>query len=115
MTSETCIHDLRSLLDEIRAENARQLDPITITRLRTRFDQLMAELAKAVEPTREIEDRFAKIKGITSLHQMKWGTCRLLDDPDRYREDSQVIGLLMREFLDWIEQNTETKNGKEPV
>lgn len=81
MTSETCLRELRSLLDEIRAENARQLDPITITRLRTRFNKLMAELVTVVEPTREFEDCFAKIEGITSLHQMKWGTCRLLDGP----------------------------------
>lgn len=103
--SQRSIKELRHLLNEIRAENARELDPIAIARLRIRFNKFMAELANAAADSAQFEDRFAKIRGLINLHQLTWGTCRMLDDPDRYRKDSQTIGRNVREFLDWVEQN----------
>lgn len=107
--SRPLIKEIRVLLDEIRALNGQDLNPITITRLRTKFNARIIELADSVEPTSEFDDRMTTINGRTSLHQLKWGTLRLLDDPDNYRRDSAAIGLAVREFLDWCEDNTEPK------
>lgn len=48
---------------------------------------------------------FAKIRSLINPHQLKWGTCRMLDAPDRCRKDIQTIGRNVREFLGWVEQN----------
>ncbi|MCP5397437.1 MAG: hypothetical protein H6918_12045 [Sphingomonadaceae bacterium] len=104
------IQDLKELLDELRAANARELDPITISRLRTQFNELMERLADEGATMPGFEDRFGEIKSLTGYHQLKWGTGRFLGDPEAYRDDSRKVGLEVREFIAWVEAGG---NGRE--
>jgi len=101
------IQDLKELLEELRAANARELDPIKISRLRTQFNELMDRLVNEGATMPGFENRFGHIKSLTGYHQLKWGTGRFLTDPETYRDDSRKVGLEVRDFIAWAEAGGE--------
>ena len=95
---------LRDLVGKLREANLVKLNPIRITKLRKQFDRLLEDFAADAHLLPETEVRLRNVKNSAAFHQLCWGTCRMLKDPDAYRRDAEKVGILVAGLIEHLEQ-----------
>lgn len=95
---------LRELVGRLREANLDELDPIRITKLRKQFDRLLEDFASGAHRSTETRARLRNVKNAACFHQLSWGTCRMLKDPDAYRRDAKKVGVVVAGLIEHLEQ-----------
>ena len=98
--------ELRGLVDEMRRANQAEIEPIRISKLRRRFELALNRIEGSSSTSEEVRERLVEIIHVTSFHRLRWGTCRMITDPDGYRADAKKIGARVRRFIQLLEQGS---------
>jgi len=68
----TVTAEIRIELGRLPKANRRQQDPITIARLRARFNDKYVRPERTNDPPDEVEAKLNRIRNVANLHQLKW-------------------------------------------
>ncbi len=104
MSKESIALELRCLVDEMRLANKAEIEPIRISKLRRKFELVLDRIDKDTGTSAEVRRALAEVVHVTSFHRLRWGTCRMLSDPDGYRADARKVGAKVRLFIEQVEE-----------
>lgn len=94
---------LTQVVGALREANLETIDPIKVSRLRKSFDRLIDEIAASPDLAEDLHAQVEKVKRAAAFHQLLWGTCRMLNQPDAYRRDAKAVGKQVMALIERLE------------
>lgn len=94
---------LTQMVGALREANLEAIDPIKVSRLRKSFDRLIDEIAATPDLDDDLRAQLAKVKRAAAFHQLLWGTCRMLKQPEAYRKDAKAVGMHVTALIERLE------------